>query len=67
MAWSKLAKGKTASGLGFKEIIYFNLAMLAKFGWRIICNLESLLAKILRAKYYILSIFLDTPMGRGTS
>lgn len=67
MAWSKLAKGKTVGGLGFKEMISFNLAMLEKVGWQIICNLDSMLAKILRAKYYPLFIFLDAPVGRGTS
>ncbi|KAM2101183.1 hypothetical protein ACFX1T_028231 [Malus domestica] len=41
--------------------------MLAKVGWWIICNPDSLLAKILRAKYYPTSSFLEAPMGRGTS
>lgn len=62
-----MSKRKVSGGLGFKEIISFNLAMLAKVGWRIICNLNSFLARILRAKYYPNSSFLEAPMGRGTS
>lgn len=41
--------------------------MLAKVGWRIIYDPESILAKILKAKYYLFSSFLEAPMGRGTS
>ncbi|KAB2626693.1 hypothetical protein D8674_020311 [Pyrus ussuriensis x Pyrus communis] len=67
MAWNKVAKKKDSSGLGFKEIIDFNLAMLAKVGWRLICNLDSLLARILQAKYDPSLSFMDAPVGRNTS
>lgn len=67
MAWSKVAKKKFVGGLGFKEIIAFNLAMLAKVGWHVMCNSESMLAKVLQAKYYPSSSFLDALVGRGTS
>ncbi|XP_068331493.1 uncharacterized protein [Pyrus communis] len=67
VAWSKVAKRKSKGGLGFKEIISLNLAMLAKVGWHIICNPDSLLAKVLQEKYYLSSSFLDGPAGRGTS
>ncbi|XP_068339018.1 uncharacterized protein [Pyrus communis] len=46
MAWRKVAKCMTFGGLGFKEIIAFNLAMLVKVGWCIICNPDTLLAKM---------------------
>lgn len=67
MAWWKVAKGMTFGRLGFKEIIAFNLAMLTKVGWCIICYLDSLLAKVLREKYYLSFSFLDAPVERGTS
>lgn len=51
IAWNKVAKPKASGGLGFKEIIDFNLALLAKVGWWLICNPDSLLAKVLQAKY----------------
>lgn len=59
-----MAKCMTFGGLGFKEIIAFNLAMLTKVGWCIMCNLDSLLAKVIREKYYLFSSFLDTPVER---
>lgn len=67
MAWNKVAKKKDSGGLGFKEIIDFNLAMLAKVGWRLICNPDSLLARVLQAKYYPSLSFMDAPVGRSTS
>lgn len=67
VAWSKIAKKKSVGGLGFKDIIAFNLVMLAKVGWRLICNPTSMLAKVLQAKYYPSSTFLDAVVGRGTS
>jgi hypothetical protein len=38
--------------MGFRDFQSFNLAMLAKQGWRLISNPDSLCAQILRAKYY---------------
>ncbi|KAM1398237.1 hypothetical protein ACFX2I_015708 [Malus domestica] len=67
MTWNKVAKKKVYGGLGFREIIDFNLAMLAKVGWRLISNPGSILARVLQAKYYHSSSFLDAPVGRGTS
>lgn len=58
---------KSVGSLRFKEIIAFNLAMLAKVGWRVIGNPKSMLAKVLQAKYYPSISFLDAPVGRGTS
>ncbi|XP_070668773.1 uncharacterized protein [Malus domestica] len=67
MAWNRVAKKKSlGGGLGFKEIIAFNVAMLAKVGWRIICKLDSLLTKVLKEKYFPSSTFLDATVGRGT-
>ncbi|XP_050133196.1 uncharacterized protein LOC126609285 [Malus sylvestris] len=63
----KVAQRKISGGLGFKAVIEFNLAMLAKVGWRLICAPESLLAKVLKAMYYPNSSFLEASVGRGTS
>ena len=50
--WKKLTEPKEEGGLGFRDIHAFNLAMLAKQGWRLAQNPESPCARILKAKYY---------------
>lgn len=48
-----LMRPKKDGGLGFRDIHSFNLAMLAKQGWRLWERPKSLCARILRAKYTI--------------
>jgi ribonuclease HI len=52
MAWWKLCYPKKEGGMGFRDFQSFNLAMLAKQGWRLINDPESLCARVLGAKYY---------------
>jgi hypothetical protein len=52
MSWSKLGRTKERGGLGFRDLEWFNLALLAKQGWRIIQNPDSLASKILKEKYF---------------
>ena len=40
--WEKLLRSKGEGGLGFKDIHTFNFAMLARQGWRLVQNKESL-------------------------
>jgi hypothetical protein len=47
-----LKQPKHACGMGFRDLHAFNIAMLAKQGWRMIQNSDSLCAQILKAKYY---------------
>ncbi|KAA3461389.1 reverse transcriptase [Gossypium australe] len=43
---------KTKGGLGFKEFSKFNLALLAKQGWKIITQPNCLFACVMKAKYF---------------
>jgi hypothetical protein len=52
VSWQDMMRPKEEGGLGFRDIYSFNLAMLAKQGWRLIQAPESLCAKVLRAKYF---------------
>jgi hypothetical protein len=51
----------------FRNLEIFNLALLAKQGWRLIKNLTSMVAQILKEKYYPNGSFLDAQMGRAPS
>ena len=53
VSWEKMCWPKEVGGLGFYDLQSFNLAMLAKQGWKLIKKREdSLVARILKPKYY---------------
>ncbi|XP_042944727.1 uncharacterized protein LOC122278613 [Carya illinoinensis] len=58
LSWQTLGKSKQKGGLGFRDFESFNLAPLAKQGWRVIQNLSSFAAQVLKAKYFANSDFL---------
>ncbi|XP_019172094.1 PREDICTED: uncharacterized protein LOC109167528 [Ipomoea nil] len=51
----------------FKRLREFNLALLAKQGWRILANPLSLVSRILKARYFPSVNFLDAPLGHNPS
>ncbi|CAN6554841.1 unnamed protein product [Malus baccata var. baccata] len=67
ISWDRLMKQKKAGGLGFKDIQCVNLAFLAKIGWRITLNPMSLLASVLRDKYFPGKTFGEASKGKNTS
>ena len=52
LSWDKLSRPKSEGGMGFKDLRYFNLAMLAKQGWRLMQDEGTLLFKCLKARYF---------------
>jgi hypothetical protein len=64
MSWSRMGRFKERGGLGFRDLEWFNMALLVKQGWRLLQNLDSLAATILRKKYYPHGEFLDAPLRR---
>ncbi|KAM2003963.1 hypothetical protein ACFX15_027472 [Malus domestica] len=67
MSCFKLPIGqKRVGGLGFRDIQCFNLAFLAKIGWRLIQNPGTLLATVLQEKYYPGKCFTEAGKGRNT-
>ncbi|XP_010481107.1 PREDICTED: uncharacterized protein LOC104759943 [Camelina sativa] len=52
IAWNKITNSKEIGGLAIRDLKDFNLALLAKQSWRILHQPTSLLARVLKAKYY---------------
>ncbi|KAK6160750.1 hypothetical protein DH2020_004131 [Rehmannia glutinosa] len=67
LSWKKIARKKEQGGLGFRHLRAFNLALLAKQAWRLLTRLYSLLARLLRAKYYPNGNFLSARLGSRPS
>ncbi|XP_048593487.1 uncharacterized protein LOC125576967 [Brassica napus] len=53
--WEKVCRSREEGGIGFRLIHEFNLALLAKQLWRLVQFPDSLVARVLRGRYYRLS------------
>lgn len=52
MNWHRLGSPKSQGGMGFRDLKIFNQAFLAKQGWHLVHHSESLVGKVLKAKYF---------------
>ncbi|XP_059439943.1 uncharacterized mitochondrial protein AtMg00310-like [Corylus avellana] len=67
ISWEKMGKAKEKGGMGFPDLECFNLALLAKQGWRLTQNPTSLVARILQEKYHLNCTFLEAPLSKKSS
>ena len=67
VSWKKMCKSKLYGGMGFRNLQAFNLALLAKQGWRILTNPTSLVARVYKAKYFPFEDVLNSRMGSNPS
>lgn len=58
---------KQKGGLGFKDLEYFNKAMLAKEAWRLPYNPSSMAVQIMKEKYNRSSELLESKIWYGAS
>lgn len=65
--WDKMELPKNDGGVGLIDIEYFNRAMLAKQGWRILTNTSSLTAQVFKEKHYKRRTFMDAKLGENPS
>jgi hypothetical protein len=67
MKWSKMGLAKHKGGLGYRDLEHFNTALLAKQGWRIMLNPDSLVAQVLKSKYFSKESFIMSRLGSNPS
>ena len=65
MSWEKLCASKNCGGMGFKKLKEFNMALLAKQGWRLQQGHDTLVYKVLKARYFPTSDFSQVVLGNN--
>ena len=63
LSWEKMCLLKERCGMGFQDLRLFNLALLAKQGWRLQTDPSSLFYWVYKAKYFPSCDFVDADMG----
>ena len=63
--WETLCKPKFDRGMGFKDLVRFNKAMLTKQVWRLLTDKTSLFFKVFSTKYFPSSSVFDAKSSKG--
>ena len=67
LIWKKMCLSKDEGGLGFQDLKAFNLTLLAKQGWQLQTNINSLVHKVFKAQYFPNGDYLLAKLGNHPS
>ena len=67
ISWERLCTPKAEGGMGFRDLKAFNLALLTKQWWRMQQNPDSLVHRVLKAKYFPNSVACEAELGSRPS
>jgi hypothetical protein len=67
MSWKRMGVVKKMGGMGFRDLRAFNVALLTKQCWRLWKMPDSLIAKIMKGKYYPEGSILTASIGTNPS
>ncbi|XP_073042054.1 uncharacterized protein [Primulina eburnea] len=65
--WRNMCRPKQFGGMGFRSLLAFNRALLAKQVWRIINYPSSLMAQVLKARYFKYDDIMTAQLGSKPS
>lgn len=65
--WKCECKPKCEDGMGFKDLITFNLAMLAKQSWHLMHDESLLMHKVYKTKYFSDRPFMEAKLDNNPS
>lgn len=67
ISWKNLGMPKNEGGMGFRNLKDFNVALLAKQGWRMVMEPQAFWAQLLKSKYFPNGDFLRAGKGAKSS
>ena len=62
-----MGMAKQKGGLGYRDLEHFNMALLAKQGWKMMLKPNSLVAQVLKSKYFSKESFITSRLGSNPS